>query len=193
MKTVLIVIGAFFLLFGGGFVIELISANNTSNTFEQAIPAGYSNNENILAQYGQKIGEAIGVANLQAKAVKDIITGANDSRYGPDGSKAVMQWITEQNPNLDQATFKKVADMVESGRNEFQDGQTTLLDKKQAYKTLLGAFPSGMFARMLGYPVIKIGFRGQPDDYPIVSTARASGAFKTHIEQGNVLDPNASN
>ena len=168
-------------------VVSYISSANLGNSSEQRIVAAYEDNENILAQYGQKVQEAAGVTTLQRDDLIAVFTGANEARYGKTGSAATMQWIKEQNPTLDQSTYLQVQRIIEAGRNGFQAAQTRLVDTKRAYRTNLGNFWGGMWLGIAGYPKINIGYPvGAKDDYPIISTSRAKGAFKEGQEDGPI-------
>lgn len=173
-----------------GFVIVIcaisfFSAWNTGNRSEQQIQAAWENNQNILAQYGQKISEMAQVPGLLRDDLVSVFTGANEARYGKTGSAAVMQWIQEQNPNLDASTYKPIQQAIEAGRNEFQAAQKSITDIKRSYRTDLGSFWTGLWLRLVGYPTVKVGYPiGTKDDYPIISTSRAEDAFKKGKEDG---------
>ena len=164
-----------------GLVIAYVSANNTGNRYERNIEASFTESQNVLGQHAPKIREAIGVTKVQTKAVEDVITGANQSRYGADGSKATMQWITEQNPNLDQSTFNRIVAMIEAGRNDFQRAQSRTIDQNRAYKTALGNMPGSFFLHMAGYPTADYLSKNYDQ---IVMSGHASDAFKTRRDDG---------
>lgn len=166
-------------------IASYITANNAGNRSEQQVRAFWEDNENLLAQYMQRVKEAAQVPAMQRDDLIAVFTGANESRYGKTGSAAVMQWIQEQNPNLDQATYVQIQRIIEAGREQFAKGQTRLVDAKRSYRTALGNFWGGFWLRTAGYPTIKVGYPiGAKDDYPIVSVAAASDAFRTGRETG---------
>jgi hypothetical protein len=164
-----------------GFVIAYISANNSGNRYEQNIAASFTQSKNVLGQYAPKIREALGVTKVQTRAVEDVITGANQSRYGADGSKAVTQFINEQNPNLDQTTFNRVVAMIEAGRNDFQTAQERTIDQNRAYKTALGNMPGSFFLHLAGYPTASYTSARYDD---IVISGHAGDAFQTRRDDG---------
>lgn len=164
-----------------------VTAYNYGNRAEQTILAVWENNENILAQYGQKIQEAAQVATMQRDDVAAILTGGMDARYGENGSQAVFQWIQEQNPNVGPEVYTKIQQLVEAGRNEFQDAQTRLIDQKRGYRTQLGSLWRGTFLKFAGYPRINIGYPiGTQDDYEPITTTRAANVFETGVEEGPI-------
>lgn len=168
---------ALLLIFGIG---SFISSNNKAVTFEQNIIAADSQSQNVLGQYAPKLTEALGVAKLQTAAVRDVISGANETRYGKEGSAATIQWINEQNPNLDQSGYRRIIEMVEAGRNDFQLAQQRKIDMIRTYRTELGLFPGNLFYGILGKP--SPGFFEKYGE--IVISNHAAGAFATHRDDG---------
>lgn len=157
-----------------------VSAYNRANAHEQGLKQARSNSEMIFANYGPMIMEAAQITEMQRDDLVAIFTGANEARYGADGSKAVMQWLTEQNPNLDQKTYVKVQQMIEAGRAEFKTSQTMMLDRKRAYETELNSFMTGAMMRFAGYPKLDL------ESFKIVSTAEADRAFTSGRQDGAI-------
>lgn len=182
MKIALSIIGVLAVLIGIP-VFSYISAYNSGNAAEQQIVAIYENNQNILAQYGQKISEAAQIPQMQADDLGKIFTDSLGARYGTDGVKGGMIWIQEQNPNLDQSTYRQLMSLIEAGRTDFQRAQTLLVDVKRNYKTSLGSFWTGTFLRLAGYPKINL------EDYRTITTERAAKAFDKGVEDTMILRP----
>lgn len=159
-------------------VVMAISAYNYGIRAEADLRATKKNNENILAQYSQKVREAAQVPDMYVDGLTKVTKEAMSGRYGPDGSKAVFQWIKEQNLQVDSTVYVQLQRMIESGRNEFQTGQTRLLDQKRNYEVGLGVFPRNIFMGMLGFPKLNL------DDYNIVTNEYADDAFKSGKEKG---------
>jgi hypothetical protein len=130
----------------------LVGAYNSGNRFEQHIDAVYQNNQNILSNYTQKVQEAAQVTDMQKSDIKEVITAALQNRYGKDGAKAVFQAIHEQNPQIDSTVYRKLQEIIQAGRDEFQNNQTALIDATRSYKTALGSFPGGVAMHIVGYP-----------------------------------------
>lgn len=179
LLSILGVIGVAIAVLVGSYFTAYSSANKSENL----LVALKENNENILAQYGQKISEAAQIPQMQADDLTRIFTASLEARYGADGSKAGMQWIQEQNPQLDQATYLRLQTMIEAGRKDFELGQTKLIDAKRSYQTALGSLWTGTFMRIAGFPKINL------EDFKPVSTARAKDAFETGIEAPMTLRP----
>ena len=154
-----------------------VSANNYGATIEAQLKAKRDDNRNVLAQYGNKISEMVQVPEMMKNDLKEVTSAAIQGRYGEGGSKAVMQWIQEQNPQLDSAVYLRIQQSIEAGRDEFKNSQTGMLDIKRSYETSLGYFWKGTWLRIAGFPKLNL------DEYKIVSTTRADNAFETGKEE----------
>jgi hypothetical protein len=133
-----------------------ISAYNYGNRAERNIEAAWTNNQNVLGQYTLKVQELVQVPEMYKNDLKEVVTSALSARYGANGSKAVMNWLKESNIPFDSKLYVKMAQVIESGRNEFTREQTRLIDEKRAYETQLGYFWTGFWLRMAGYPKIDL-------------------------------------
>lgn len=154
-----------------------ISAYNFGNRMEMLLTATLDNNRNILAQYGNRVAEAAQVTEMQRDDLTAVITAALEGRYGDDGSRAVFQFIQEQNPQIDSSVYVQLQRIIEAGRIEFQNSQTVLLDQKRIYQTGLGSFWQGTWLSVAGYPKTDLS------KIEIVSTVRANEAFDTKVEE----------
>jgi len=175
---VLAIVGAVISIFVVSIFSMYVSAYNYGNASDNALEAAYTNNQNILAQYGQKIQEAAQIPAMQRDDVAKVLMGAVGARYGKNGSQASMQWIKEQNPSLSPELYTKLQQLIEAGRDEFKNSQTELIDKKRSYSTELGSFMRGTFLRIAGYPKKPLS------DYKIITTDYADDAFKAGKESG---------
>jgi hypothetical protein len=164
-------------------VMSYISEYNSGNRFEQQIKAEYENNQNILGQYTLKVGEAAQIPMMYRDDLKDIITSALSARYGESGSQAMFQWIREQNPKVDATVYTKIQQIIEGGRDQFQNAQTRLIDVKRSYETNLGYFWSGMWMRIAGYPKITLS------DYNIVVASDTKEVFKRGAQAPITIRP----
>jgi hypothetical protein len=104
---------------------------------------------------------------------KNVMTG----RYGNNGSRAMFNWIQEHNPNLDASIYKKIQELVESGRNSFEQDQKMLLDKKREYQNYLETFPNNLLAGALRFPRLDMS------KYDIVTSERTEKAFETKKDE----------
>lgn len=183
--TVALVLGLVALSIAALMGVLYISSYNTANALEQGIMATHKNNEILLANYGQKVTEAVQVPEMARDDIQILIREALVGRYGSDGSKSVFQAISEQNPSVDPGLYRQIQQIIESGRNDFQQGQTRLIDQKRVYDTSRNSFITGAFMRMAGYPKIQL------NDYQPVTTTRAASIFKEGVEEPIQLRPRA--
>ncbi len=160
----------------GVVVMSYISAYNTGNRLEVTLKAEYKDLENVYAQYTQKVLEVAQVPTMMKDDVKEVIREAISGRYGAEGSKAVFQAISEQNPTIDAGLYRKVQQVIEAGRDEFKTKQKRVIDQKATYEIALGSFWQGMWLRIAGYPKMNL------DDIKLITTDRAEQVFKTGKE-----------
>lgn len=162
---------------GGLFTFLMASAfisfNNNAVNQESGIKAQYKQNQNNYDNYIKKLQEVAQIPEMYKNDLKEVYQAAISGRYGADGSKAVFQFLKEQNPNLDSSLYGKVQQIIESGRNSFEADQKTLLDKKRVYEVTLKQFPGTLFASFLGFPKINL------DEYDIVTSQATDDAFRT--------------
>ena len=173
-KAIFAVLGLFVmaaLSLVGIAAVSYISAANYGNEAEQEIKAAWQDNKQIRGMYAMKVMEIASVPRAYAADLEKVVGGAISSRYGKEGSKAVFQWIQEQNPNVDASLYKQVQQVMEAGRNEFQAKQTKLLDIKRAYETNLGYVWRGFWLKLAGYPKIDL------EKYNVITSEDAEAAF----------------
>lgn len=160
-----------------------ISYANYGNRTERALVAKVDDNQNIYANGTQKIMEIAQVPTMYKNDLKEIVTAAIQGRYGAQGSQATFQFLKEQNPSLDPSMYKKIQQVIEGFRNEFQQGQKEMLDMRRSYETSLGNVWGGTWLSMAGYPKVDM------KQFQIVTTDKAASTFSTHRDSGIQLLP----
>jgi hypothetical protein len=152
----------------------LLGANSSANSYEKIIKATYLNNQNILSNYGAKLAEAAQIPQQYKKDFLDVMKAEMEGRYGPSDKahSTLANFVTERQLSFDSSLYTKLQEMIEAGRNEFQNGQTSLLDKKRAYETALDNIPSGNLMRAMGWPTINF------DDYKTIVTEDTQRKFE---------------
>lgn len=169
---VLVVLGVFFFL-------TYVSNYNLGNRYEATLKAEYQNMENVLAQYSLKVAEVAQVPDVMKADLIEVNRAALEGRYGENGSQAVFQWIQENYAGtVDPQVYRQIQQVMEAGRNEFQNTQTKFIDIKRQYETDLGYFWRGFWLRLAGYPKKPL------DEWKVISSEHAQEAFKTGIDQG---------
>lgn len=155
-------------------VIGFVGFQNDANTFEINIQAQYKNNQNIYDNGWKEVVEKAQIPEMAMDQMKKLYDGVMKGRYGEKGSQALLQFITEQNPNIDASLYKQIQQSIEIFHNEFSQTQTELIAKKQAYETFLRATVSGRFYNMVsGYPHIDLS------KFDIVTSEKTEKDFET--------------
>lgn len=181
MKAVLVISGAFVvavILAGILAIASYIQYANYGAATETALTAKLNDNRQLLGKHSTQIGEMAQVNTMYKDDLKEVYTAAIEGRYGENGSGAVMQWIQEQNPNMDSALYTRLSQKVEANRDEFANEQRVLLDQKRAYETSLKMVWSGFWLKIAGYPKINL------DDIKVVSSTHSNKAFETGVDDG---------
>lgn len=179
MKTTLIVGGCVILALVFLGVGSYISNANYGNRAEVSIKAEYENMQNVLGQYSLKVKEAAQVPTMKTEDLKEVMAAAMTGRYGDNGSQAMFQWITENHPGaVTDDLYIQIQQIMEAGRNEFQNVQTRFIDAKRTYETNLGYVWKGLWLRIAGYPKLNL------DDYKIITSEHAKEAFETGVDKG---------
>lgn len=178
-------------------VMAFASIYNTAVRMEEGIIAAHTQTENVLGQHAPKLKEALGVTELQTDALVKLFTSANESRYGGDGSKASVQWIQEQNPNLDQSNYGKIITMLEASRNDFMNAQQVKIDKVRPYRTYTRSLFTGTVLGWAGFPKKAVDKAGNEHEFfafygKVVVSGHAAKAFETGIDDGVDVKPKAA-
>lgn len=155
-----------------------VSANNYGASVEAQLRAARDDNKNILAQYQQKVLEAAQVPDMYKNDLKEVVSAAMQGRYGADGSKAVFQWIKENNLSFDSSVYTKITEIIQGGRKDFEIGQTRMIDIRRGYEAQQGYFWRGFWLRAAGFPKVNM------DDFKPITTDNVEGAFQAGKESG---------
>jgi hypothetical protein len=149
-----------------------ISVYNNCVNQESGLTAQYKQDQNNYDSLYKKVTETAGVTDKYAQDFKSAFDVAMKDRYGEKGSQAMFQMLKEQNPQLDVAVYKQLQQVIEAGRESFAAEQKTLLDKKRTYENILNQVPSGLFAKVIGFPKIDL------TKYDIITSDRTEKAFQ---------------
>lgn len=164
-------------------MVMFIGVYNFGNSSEQRLEAKLKDNKVVLANYHKKVAEAVQVPAMARDDLVKVVTAAIQGRYGEGGSKAVFQMITEQNPSIDPSLYSKIQQIIESGRDKFENNQKEMIDIERAYRTTLGSFPKGIILNILGYPRVDL------NKFKIIVDSSTEEAFDTGKEEVMILRP----
>lgn len=156
---------------------SVISYMNDFNRNEQQVKKFNKDSENHLSAYTLKVQETAQIPEMYKSGLKEIIKDTFQGRYGADGSKAVVQWIQEQNIQFDSSLYKEIQVVISSGRDEFRISQTKKLDACAIYETKLNQFPGSLVAGIFGFPRIDLDKTCQ-----VVSDSRTQAAFDSGVQ-----------
>lgn len=168
---------------GAVAIMSAIGIYNNCINQEAGLEAQYKQNQNNYDNFYKKVVETVGVTDKYATDFKKIYDGVMEGRYGEDGSKAMFQMITEQNPQMDQSLYKQVQQIIESGRESFSADQKSLLDKKRVYESYIQQIPGGLIAKAMGFPKKDIS------KFDIVTSDRTEKAFETKKDEPINVNP----
>lgn len=170
-------------------VVMVISKRNAFVRIENNIVTAYDESKNVHSNYVLRIQEMAQVPKMATKQLSEIVKASNEGRYGADGSKAVFQFLKEQNPNIDQSLFTNIQKEMVGGRLDFQSKITRVIDnKKVAYNMLDDTVGGFILKDILGMPRKNIGYDGGKDDYPVIMSETSVETFKTGVDKGvNIL------
>lgn len=149
--SVLLVIGIMFVVVGG-FVGSLVSQYNTLVRFENNIEKFDNASKNVRSAYTLKIKEMAQIPDMYLNDLTKVINETMEGRYGADGSKAVFQFIQEQNLPLDPKLYQSIQAEMVQGRAEFKISQDKKMDICTGYRNQLDYAYSGFVANLLGFP-----------------------------------------
>lgn len=172
------------LLVAGAVTVWAIGVQNRFVSLENQISAEYDKGKAILSQGGQAVADMSKLTGVAAKQIKDVTVSAIQGRYGDGGSKAVFQVLQEQNGAVDPQLYRNVQAKIAGTREEFQNNQNLVTDRKRAAYTMLDTIPTKYVLGFFGQPDKNIGYRGQKDDYPVILSVQSKSTFETGIDKG---------
>lgn len=156
---VAIVFGIIFTLIAvvvGIGVMAYVGAANKGNQMENQIDNLRQLSASNLSNLAMSIQEQAQVPEMATDHLKQIIEAQMSGRYGADGSKAVFQFLKEQNLQVDQRMYLNIQATMSGGRKEFEITQNRLMSTCRAYKNEIGNVWSGFWMRLAGYPKVNL-------------------------------------
>lgn len=167
-----------------------INFHNRCVELEAAAAAQYQSNQNTYDSMWKTIKETAQVPDKYKDDFKELIAAEVPAKYGPGGSRAMMQWFNDRDLKLPENLYGRIQDVIEGNRAAFKSSQELLLDEQRAYRAHLDRFGHGLLARLGGFPRAVAGIHAPNRDtdgdgkltvfdYEIVTSDRTQRAFET--------------
>jgi hypothetical protein len=174
-------VSALVVILGLSALAYVVGIYNGNAAIEKKILAVDEQNRNNLSNFTLRVQEMAQVPDMQVAGLKEIVSATMTGRYGDDGSRALLQFITEQNPALDQSIYVKIASSMESGRLDFEREQKQKIDVCREYATLNSTLFRGTVSKFLGFPKIDVDPKSKDEDAPcrILVAGEVKEKFKT--------------
>jgi len=157
-KIILIVLGCLVLVSGMkscSFFRGCIQKENGIIASDEHLAAVISSKDNILDGQSQ-------VVKQYSKTVLQAIEAVMSGRYGNGGSGAVMQWIQENNPEIDPSIYTKLQQAIETLFINIQIANDQQIAKVNNYRNYYQDPLNLPFARIFGFPRIDMEKYGKP-------------------------------
>ena len=122
-----------------------ISYQNSYERIDQDIQAQYKKIESNYEKMSRVILQQAGIVNKYSEDFKNIYKGMMQGRYGKDGSKAMFQWIKEQNPQISDTLYAKLMTTVEAQRTGFDRQQSKVSSMVAESNKMLKTAPAKWF------------------------------------------------
>lgn len=130
------------------------------------ITAKINDNKNQFDLMWKQISQTAQVTQESRASLNKILVEYASARS--TGDKQIMTWIKESVPNVSDATFINLQNIISSARSSFAMRQTELLDLNRKHENLLQKWPSSMF----------VGSR-QSIEIQIITSDKTESTFNT--------------
>ncbi|MFA6255717.1 MAG: hypothetical protein WC606_00910 [Candidatus Absconditabacterales bacterium] len=132
-----------------------VQKENSIVASDEKLAAVISSKDNILDGQSQVVKQ---YSQTVIKAIDAVMSG----RYGDGGSKAVMQWIQEKNPEISSTVYIKLQQSVETWFTNIQMANEDEIAKVANYKNHYQDPVNIVFAWAFGFPKIDMKKYGKP-------------------------------
>lgn len=160
------------------FITSITSMYNSAVTMENDVTRVGQDSQTELSKHVMKIRELAQVPEIYIDGLTKVTRESMQGRYGEDGSKAVMQWIQEQNLQVDSNVYLNIQAEISAGRNAFTQSQQRMNEVCRNYKNMLDYLFTGNVVRVMGFPRIDLATVCRP-----VTDGHTAEAFATGMQQ----------
>lgn len=119
----------------GSCTASYITTRQGYVSLEVAISAQDREMQNVDTELTNNLHTQGLASQMYKQTVIDAFHAANSGRYGADGSKAMFQFIKEQNPNIDAGIYRKLMICAEAGYAKFTAAQRKKIDLCRVYRS----------------------------------------------------------
>lgn len=171
-----------------------VSWYNDAVSLEESVKAQWTDNQNRYDAFWKTVKETAQVPEKYKDDFKDLLVAETKAKYGEGGSQAPVQWFQDRKIDFDASQYRRIQDVIESGRNDFKRSQTDLRDKQRKYAVHVRGFFGRMWASWYSMPK-EVGGELAPKkdldgdgrltvlDYPIVTSGRTKAAFENGSDE----------
>lgn len=180
-KIILAVMGSLFALIiavAGFLFAAYVSIHDKSAGYETRIQGSYDQARIRLGNHENVVMEMFQIDTASRDHARAIVRETMEGRYGPDGSKAVFQMLTEANIPVDETNRSRIISAIEAGRNQYMVSQESMIAIVTNYRGELNTVWFGTIARIAGFPKIDL------NKYKGISTVRGDSVFEAGQEEG---------
>ena len=163
-------------LLGVGF---LGSTKSTAVTYETTIKGYNSSMENITSKTWKTVQGIAKVNEKYTDSFKEIITNYTQGRKA--SSDAMFVAASEAIPNLDQTTFVRLMDVMDTGYKEFADTQERKIAEVNQYDIWMN---KGLFLRQAALGFLNFPKIDMVKEREVISTKEAKDIMETGEDKG---------
>ena len=166
--------------------------NELAVALEEGIRSQWRDNQSRYDALWKKVKEAAQVTDRYKDDFRAIMATTTKTldRSGDNPLSSFVQTVV---PSLSDSSYTQLMRIIESGRDDFKQGQTALLDRQRRYRTHLRTMPGSLLAGSLGYPQAVGGEDAPPRDrdgdgvltvldYDVVLSSRTRRVFQEGAE-----------
>jgi hypothetical protein len=149
-------------------VLMYFTYSNAEIRLRNAIKAKQADNKNEMDNMWKSISQVAQVTEEERKSLMEVFNGYAGARTPAGDNKAIVKWIHEAIPNVDNKTFLNLQNIIVAKRDGFTMRQKELLDLNREHDNCIDVAPSSFF----------VGGRGKID-VVIVTSTRTERSFET--------------
>lgn len=149
-----VVFGLLLLLGGGSCVGYALSVRSSAVTHEAGVKASHDRTRSTLAKGATTLMEVAQVPTMYKDDMVEVMgaeMGAG-GRYGNNGKQALMNWVQERQLNFDSSLYKKIQQVSEAVRADFDADQKMKIDRIQIYEAWYKQLGPSIVLKFWGFP-----------------------------------------